>query len=100
MVDVTNAGTNDDGTNGVWNEAFSIDLDTSPFVIRVVETNCGLVDSQCTGDYVEIPSSWSASCGSGTGSARNHIYTRYCGPLMGHIGMKGNAAAPRSTSAP
>merc|ERR1711997_641924 len=43
----------------------------------------GLVDSQCSGDYVEIPSSWSGACGPSHGSARNSINSRYCGARFG-----------------
>jgi hypothetical protein len=47
------------------------------------QINIGMVDSQCSGDYVEIPSSWSGGCGASHGSARNSINTRYCGARFG-----------------
>merc|ERR1711994_597104 len=47
------------------------------------QINIGMVDSQCSGDYVEIPSSWSGGCGASHGSARNSINSRYCGARFG-----------------
>ena len=47
------------GSNGVYNEAWSLDMDTSPYVIAsgtaISGINNGLTDNYCTGDYVEIP---------------------------------------------
>ena len=45
----------DEGDKGVWNEGFSIDLALTPYEENTEQGNLGLVDSQCTGDYVEIP---------------------------------------------
>lgn len=88
----------------VWiNPAWSIDTNTFPFamdtggnvivvtiavpaggdVIFAAQTNIGMVDSMCSDDYVEIPSSWSGACGSTHGSSRNTINTRYCGARFG-----------------
>merc|ERR1711881_554383 len=53
----------------------------APIVAQQI--NIGMVDNQCSGDYVEIPSSWSGSCGSSHGSARNAINSRYCGARFG-----------------
>merc|ERR1719150_1102941 len=82
------------------NPAWSIDINTFPFVVDTAinvqltanaapvlavnpNINTGLVDSQCSGDYVEIPSSWSGGCGSSHGSSRNSINSRYCGARFG-----------------
>lgn len=55
---------------------------TTPFANTAAE-NSGLVDSQCTGDYVEIPSSMSRSCGALFGQHYNAVNTRYCGCKFG-----------------
>merc|ERR1719510_396948 len=91
LVDATGtaAGT---GEGGTTNEAWTIDMITYPFVITAIQSNIGMVDSMCIGDYVEIPSSWSASCGAGTSSARTQINTRYCGVRFGENGQKSIAA--------
>lgn len=73
----------DEGNMGIWNDGFSIDLSLFPYEVNAIQGNLGLVDSQCTGDYVEIPSSWSAACGAGTSSGRTAINTRYCGARFG-----------------
>merc|ERR1711997_542781 len=78
LIDETGTGTNT-GTKGTFNEGWSLDTDVSPFVEDDAMANMGLVDSLCSGDYVEIPSSFSSSCGGGTASAKNAINTRYCG---------------------
>jgi len=94
------------GNAQVINEAWSLDTNTSPFTIdgqngalagitvdgnapantfpaNTPQINIGMVDHQCSGDYVEIPSSWSGSCGPSHGSARNAINSRYCGARFG-----------------
>jgi len=71
------------GSNGVYNEAWTIDMDTTPFTIDATQTNIGMVDNQCTGDYVEIPSSTSRTCGAAFGSALGNMNTRYCGNKFG-----------------
>lgn len=97
---VTNAG-EDQRINAGW----SLDTNTDPFVVTTpfnanamaqIDTggafaialfgsqiNIGMVDHQCSGDYVEIPSSWSGGCGASHGSARNSINSRYCGARFG-----------------
>jgi len=84
-------------TNQFINPAWSLDTNTFPYVIdtdatAVISTaakifnaniNSGLTDAQCSGDYVEIPSSWSGACGPSHGSARNTINSRYCGARFG-----------------
>jgi len=70
------------GANGIYNEAWTLDMDTNPFVIDD-QTNIGMVDNQCTGDYVEIPSSTSRTCGAMFGSALGNMNTRYCGNKFG-----------------
>merc|ERR1711953_872881 len=82
LIDETGTGT-DTGTKGTFNEGWSLDTDVSPFVEDDAMANMGLVDSLCSGDYVEIPSSFSSSCGGGTASAKNAINTRYCGARLG-----------------
>lgn len=82
LIDETGTGT-DTGTSGTFNEGWSLDTDVSPFVETTSQSNMGLVDSLCSGDYVEIPSSFSSSCGGGTASAKNAINTRYCGARLG-----------------
>lgn len=88
------------GDLGNWNEGWSIDMMLAPYLETTIQANIGMADSQCSGDYVEIPSSWSASCGAGTSSGRNAVFTRYCGARLGHNGQKGNEAAPMSVSTP
>lgn len=95
------------------NPAWSIDINTFPYIvdtqINVATTNAinvqvnpnintGLVDSQCSGDYVEIPSSWSGGCGSSHGSSRNSINSRYCGARFG--ANFGTTAAQATSSTP
>jgi hypothetical protein len=81
-------GTEANGANGVRNEAWTIDTDVMPFSLNAVansvtaQSDLGLIDSMCSGDYVEIPSSTSHSCGGGT-SANTLISTRYCGARFG-----------------
>merc|ERR1712001_728404 len=75
---------NNNGVSGIFNEGFSFDIDLSPnFVIHATQVNSGMVDSMCTGDYVEIPSSMSRSCGSMFGSYLSAVNTRYCGARLG-----------------
>lgn len=81
-------GTNANGANGILNEAWTIDTDVLPFSIAATaasvtaQSNQGLIDSMCSGDYVEIPSSTSHNCGGGT-SASTLVSTRYCGARFG-----------------
>lgn len=100
-------------TNLFVNPAWSIDLNAFPYMYDTVtavnyvdstatvqatnfgdQVNTGLVDSQCSGDYVEIPSSYSGACG---GSARNSINTRYCGA---RFGANFQAGSPTAASTP
>jgi len=91
-------GQNTNANTMQWiNPAWSIDINTFPYVMDTAgnvmvngnnviyrpNINTGLVDSQCSGDYVEIPSSWSGACGPSHGSARNSINSRYCGARFG-----------------
>jgi len=75
------------GANGIYNEAWSLDMDTTPYVIASGTAgsgiNNGLTDNYCTGDYVEIPSSMSRSCGAMFGSHLTTVNTRYCGSKLG-----------------
>lgn len=77
------------GDKGVWNEAWSFDTMLWPFIENNIQENLGMADSQCLGDHVEIPSSWSAACGAGTSSARSTINSRYCGARLGFNGQQG-----------
>merc|ERR1712038_87022 len=83
MIDMNNAGGNDDGSDAIWNFSFSIDLNTSPMVIETTVTNQGMTDDQCTTDYIEIPSSWSGACGGSSTGNRATINTRFCGSKFG-----------------
>lgn len=81
--EVCTACTTNLGTEGAFNEGWSLDTDTTPYVIVTTQSNAGMVDSLCSGDYVSIPSSFSGACGGGTGSAANAINSRYCGARLG-----------------
>merc|ERR1712088_764431 len=82
MGDTTGVGAAENiGVEGIFNEGWSIDIDTNPFVEDAVTVNMGMFDSLCSGDYIEIPSSFAGTCGGGSGSAANSIYTRYCGAV-------------------
>jgi hypothetical protein len=101
------AGANGAATFQVINPGWSLDTNTYPFridtagnvivnganVIFNSQINIGMVDAQCSGDYVEIPSSWSGGCGSGHGSARNTINSRYCGARFGANFQSGNVGS-------
>jgi len=89
-------GTANMGSRGVFNEGWSFDINTDPFLIDVSQVNVGLVDSQCSGDYVEIPSSMSRSCGSLFGSHYNGVNTRYCGSKLGANWQRLSAQAKSS----
>ena len=43
------------GISGIYSQAWMMDFDTAPWVIDATQVNQGLVDMQCTTDYVEIP---------------------------------------------
>jgi hypothetical protein len=83
LTDTTGGGTANNGLDGEYNAAFSIDVDITPFIIDTTESNAGLVDALCSTDYIEIPSSWSGPCGGGTGAARPTVNSRYCGSKFG-----------------
>lgn len=93
LADATHTGGADEGNGdvGVWNEAWSLDLLLWPYIEQAEQANLGMIDSQCLSDYVEIPSSWSASCGAGTSSMRGTINTRYCGARLGYNGQRQDA---------
>jgi hypothetical protein len=88
------------------NAGWSIDTNTNPYLIDTAamvmvntiniqfnsQMNIGMVDAQCSGDYVEIPSSWSGGCGSSHGSSRNTINSRYCGARFGANFQSASAA--------
>lgn len=96
LIDTLQTINEDTGALATWNEAFSIDLNTDPYLIETAQTNIGMIDAMCTSDYIEVPSSWSAACGSGTGSARNSINTRFCGARFG--AMLGSSLATVTSS--
>ena len=58
LADWTNGDGSNMGSGGVYNEGWSFDINTASFIIDATQSNVGLVDSQCTGDYVEIPCEW------------------------------------------
>lgn len=43
------------GTSAYFTQAWLIDTDATPFIIDATMAGVGMVDSQCTTDYVEIP---------------------------------------------
>ena len=56
LTDTTGVGAAENiGVEGIFNEGWSIDIDTNPFVEDAVTVNMGMFDSLCSGDYVEIP---------------------------------------------
>merc|ERR1711937_127596 len=77
----------DMGVTGIYSQAWMMDFDTQPFLITASQVNQGLVDSQCTTDYVEIPSSMSRTCGGMFGSHLGTMNTRYCGSKFGANGQ-------------
>lgn len=98
LTDETQTSIDNLGGIADYNEAWTIDLNGYPYIIGVTaggQPNAGMVDAQCVSDYVEIPSSWSAACGSGHSSARSQINTRYCG---GRLGLNGQYATPALTA--
>jgi len=97
LADWANADATNMGSSGVFNEGWSFDINTGGFLIDATQTNVGLVDSQCTGDYVEIPTSMSRSCGSLFGSHYNALNTRYCGSKLGPNWHKATAVATSSS---
>jgi len=82
-------GANDGAESVIIHEAWSIDTNASPFLLEDAGlgvdsiADIGMVDGACSGDYVEIPSSWSGTCGPGFGAHRSFISTRYCGTRFG-----------------
>jgi len=89
---------NNDGTEGNFNEGWSFHTNVAPYIIKTTQANVGLVDSQCTGDYVEIPSSMSRSCGAMFGSYLSNVNTRYCGTKFGANGPMAIPAQTKSMS--
>jgi hypothetical protein len=90
------AAEENDGSEAVWNEGFSVDIDMTPFVIEETQTNSGLFDALCYGDSVEIPSSYSGSCMGGRGPAGNVVNSRYCGSKFGGVLQSVTAAVASS----
>jgi len=80
------------GTGGIYSKAWMMDFDTAPWIIDATQVNQGLVDMQCTTDYVEIPSSMSRTCGAMFGSHLGAMNTRYCGSKFGANGQAALAA--------
>jgi len=77
----------DNGINAIYSQAWMMDFDTAPWIIDATQVNQGLVDMQCSGDYVEIPSSMSRTCGAMFGSFLGAVNTRYCGAKFGANGQ-------------
>jgi len=92
ISDVNSGVTGDAGVSGIYSQAWLMDTDTLPYLIDASQTNQGLVDSQCTNDYVEVPSSMSRQCGGMFGSHHNAINTRFCGSKFGANGQYATAA--------
>jgi len=83
-VSLADAGTGTGAPNqGIYHDSFSLDMDTTPFTIAATQSGIGMTDNECTGDYIEIPSSMSRSCGAMYGSYLNTQNTRYCGAKLG-----------------
>jgi len=98
LADITLSGAAlaNNGAGGLFNDAWSIDMDTTPFV-NDVANNQGMTDAMCTGDYVEIPSSTSRTCGAMFGSGLGTMSTRYCGAKFG-FNLQQTAAASTGSS--
>lgn len=96
LVDEVGAAIANDGFHeATWNEAWTIDLNTAPMLLSTApdfQSDSGIVDGGCSGDYVEIPSSYTGSCGASYG-ARSMLTTRYCGSKLGLNPGGGNEAA-------
>jgi len=96
LTDHLAAGSDPDGFNdGTWNEGWTIDLDLTPWeesATGYIMSDCGLVDAGCSGDYVEIPSSYTGACGANFGGPKAFITSRYCGSKLG-LAIGGNAGA-------
>lgn len=93
---------NDGNNDATWNEAWSIDLNTKPFTLSTApdfESDSGIVDAGCSGDYVEIPSSYGGTCSGGL-QATSSFTTRYCGSKLGLNPGGGNAATDLLNSSP
>jgi len=88
------------GSNGVYNDAWTIDMDATPYtsIIANTQDNIGMTDNQCTGDYVEIPSSMSRACGAMFGSHLTTVNTRYCGCKFGSNMQASVLSSTASTS--
>jgi hypothetical protein len=104
LTEVLADSTANDGHNdATWNEAWSIDLDTDPVGESAdpdFQSDSGLVDSGCTGDYVEIPSSFTGACGANFGGQKGALFSRYCGSKFGANPGGGDTDADLLNSSP
>lgn len=82
LTQLTNTGTNE-GLGQLLSEGWSIDSNTRPFGETANTNNAGMVDAMCSGDYVEIPSSFTAACGATATGNHGTVSTRYCGARFG-----------------
>jgi len=82
LTEATNTGV-DDGLGQVIGEGWSLDTNTRPFGETTLATNIGMVDAMCSGDYVEIPSSYNAGCGAHASGNHASTFSRYCGARLG-----------------
>ena len=55
LTAISESGGEAGGDLGNWNEGWSIDMMLAPYIITTIQSNIGMVDSQCSSDYVEIP---------------------------------------------
>lgn len=82
LTDTTGTTATTEGTEGIFSAGFSVDTNvgTGGGWDEDEYSHMGMFDAQCSKDYVEIPSSYSGTCG---GTADAQINTRYCGALFG-----------------
>lgn len=103
LTDKHGESTANDGFNDAsWNEAWTIDLNTKPATLSTApdfEHDSGITDAGCSGDYVEIPSSYGGIC-SGGRTATKTLTTRYCGSKLGLNPGGGNTGTDLLNSSP
>lgn len=85
LTDETGPIDTDTGIEGTFSEGFTVDTNTGTGGgwDQDEYAHMGLYDASCSKDYVEIPSSFSGSCGIAGGFAAAQYNTRYCGAKFG-----------------